>query len=127
MNVVDSSGWLEYFGSAPNADAFAEPILNTEELIVPTVCVVEVFRRVMSQAGEKAAFTAAGIMKNGTYVDLDVTVALVAGKLGKQARLPLADSIILATARLYGALLWTQDEHFFGLPGVRFIPKKRDQ
>ena len=123
MNVVDSSGWLEYFADGSNADAFAEPLAHPEELIVPVVTIFEVFKRVLQQRDETAAIQAVALMEQGRVVPLDGALAMTAAKLSAELRLPMADSIILATAREFGAVLWTQDADFDGLDGVRFFPK----
>ena len=120
MNVVDSSAWLEYFADGPNASFFAEPIEETEALIVPTLGIFEVFKRVLQQRGESAALQAGAVMQQGNIVGLGTTTALNAARLSVELRLPRADSIILAIAREYGAQLWTQDADFEGIAGVRF-------
>ena len=122
MNVVDSSGWLEYFADGPNAAFFADAIESTSELIVPTISLYEVFKRVLQQRGENDALEAVALIMQGEVVELNATLALSAAKLSADLRLPMADSIILATARAEGALLWTQDAHFSGLEGVRYTP-----
>ena len=124
MNVVDSSGWLEYFADAPNADFFAASIENTTELIVPSISIYEVFKRVLQQRGEHAALKAVALMMKGRVTHLDIPIALSAAKISIAHSLPMADSIILATARLFNAVLWTQDSHFENLAGVRYIAKK---
>jgi predicted nucleic acid-binding protein len=124
MNLVDSSGWLEYFGDAPNADFFAPAIEDIPNLLVPTICILEVFRRVLQQRDEKAALQVAAIMQQGQVVDMDSGVALNAATVGVDLKLPLADSVILATARMHNATIWTQDEDFKGLEGVRYVGKK---
>lgn len=124
MNLVDSSGWLEYFADGPNADFFAGPI-KSKQLVVPTISIAEVFKRVLQQRSESAALQATALMQQGEVVPLDLPTAVNAAKLGLALQLPLADSVILATARLYQATLWTQDADFEGLPGVRFTPKKK--
>lgn len=123
MNVVDSSGWLEYFADAPNAKFFAAPIIDTERLVVPTISLLEVFKRVLVQRGENAALQTVAHMRQGTVVPLDTETALLAAKLGAGHKLPLADSVILATARLHGATVWTQDADFKDIEGVRYVAK----
>lgn len=123
MNVVDSSGWLEYFADADNADFFAEAITDTDNLVVPTISLLEVFKRILQQRDENAALQAVAAMRQGRVVPLDEEMALNAAKLGAEYRLPLADSVILATARRHEAMLWTQDRDFEGLEAVRFIAK----
>jgi predicted nucleic acid-binding protein len=120
MNVVDSSAWLEYFAGGPNARHFAAAIENTEELIVPALTLYEVFKRILQQAGETPALTGVTAMQQGQVVDLDAALAIGAAKLGADLGLPLAHSIILATARRHGAVLWTQDGDFEGLDGVEY-------
>jgi predicted nucleic acid-binding protein len=124
MNLVDSSGWLEYFADSPNADFFAPAIEDVPNLLVPTICILEVFRRVLQQRDEKAALQVAAIMQQGHVVDMDSAVALYAARVGVDLKLPLADSVILATARMHNATIWTQDEDFKGLEGVRYVSKK---
>lgn len=123
MNVVDSSGWLEYFADGPNAPFFAGAIEDLGRLVVPTLSILEVFKRVLAQPDEEAALQAAALMQRGTVVDLDATLAMNAAKLGLELKLPLADSVILATARACEATLWTQDADFEGIPGVNFRRK----
>ena len=123
MNVVDSSGWLEYFGSGANAEVFARPIEAIGELLVPAITITEVFKRILQQRTEQAALQAAAQMSQGRVIVLDAPLAMTAARLGHTLKLPLADSIILATARAHGALLWTQDEDFERIQGVRFVPK----
>jgi predicted nucleic acid-binding protein len=123
MNVVDSSGWLEYFAEGPNADFFAPSIERVSELAVPSVSIYEVFKRVLQQRGEEAALKAVAVMAQGHVVDLDLPLALSAAKLSADLKLPMADSIILATARAHDATVWTQDEHFEHIEGVRYIEK----
>ena len=123
MNVVDSSGWLEYFADGPAADFFAPAIEDVEHLVVPTICILEVFKRVLQQRGEGEALQAAALMQQGAVEELDAPLALAAGKLGAELRLPLADAVILATARQRGAVLWTQDADFEGLESVRYLPR----
>ena len=123
MNVVDSSGWLEYFADAENADFFSGAIENLAELIVPAVSIYEVFKRVLQQRGEGDALQAVAVMAQGSVVALDMRIALEAARLSDKEKLPMADSMILATARLYGATLWTQDIDFKQLDGVEYIEK----
>jgi predicted nucleic acid-binding protein len=125
MNVVDSSGWLEFLADGPNAGFFAAPIQDTGRLIVPTLSALEVFKRVLQQRGEDAALQAAAAMQQGEVVELTLRIALEAARLGYSLKLPLADSVMLATARLSQAVLWTQDADFKGLEGVKYIAKTR--
>ena len=124
MNVVDSSGWLEYFADAKNADFFAGAIEDTGNLVVPSLSIYEVFKRILQQRGEDEALQAAALMQQGLVVDLTAPLALSAAQLSVRERLPLADSVILATARAYSAILWTQDADFQGIEGVRYVAKR---
>ena len=123
MNVVDSSAWLEYFADGPNAQQFAPSIERPEALLVPSITLFEIFKRVAQQRDEGAALQCVAVMQQGTVVDLDSSLALEAAGLSLRHKLPLADSIIYATAQRDDALLWTQDADFDGLPGVRFFAK----
>ena len=124
MNVVDSSGWLEYFGKGKNGQFFAPIIQKTDLLIVPTISLYEVYKRIAMQRDEEEALSAIGWMSTGKIVDLTQELALAAGVLSLEHKLPMADSMILATARAHDATLWTQDEDFKDLEGVRYIEKK---
>ena len=124
MNVVDSSGWLEYFAEGPNARHFASAVKIPDELVVPTVTLYEVFKVVLREADENAALQAFAAMQKGTVADLTPKLAISASKLSLQHALPMADAIILATARAHGATLWTQDLHFKDIDGVKYFPKK---
>lgn len=120
MNVVDSCGWLEYFADGPNAEFFAPAIEQTDRLVVPTLMLFEVFKRILQQRNEADALRAIGLMRQGRCIDLDDSLALGAARLSCELKLPLADSVILYTARRHGATLWTQDAHFEGMEGVRY-------
>jgi len=123
MNVVDSSGWLEYFADDSNSAFFADAIEDTVNLVVPSVSLLEVFKVVSRQRGEGAALQSVALMQQGKVIDLDASIALSAAKLGTGLKLPLADSVILATAKAFDATLWTQDSDFEGITGVKYIPK----
>jgi predicted nucleic acid-binding protein len=124
MNVVDSSGWLEYFADGENADFFAPAIEQVSELVVPSISIYEVFKRVLQQRDESDGLQAVAIMQQGRVVDLDAGIALVAAKLSVTYQLPMADSVMLATARAYEATLWTQDADFEEIEGVEYIEKR---
>jgi predicted nucleic acid-binding protein len=121
LNLVDSCGWLEYFADGSNAHFYASPIENVDRLVVPTICILEVFRTVLRQRGENAALQAVAAMEQGRVVALDTPISLSAAKLGAELGLPLADSVILATARAHKALIWTQDADFKKIDGVRYV------
>ena len=124
MNVVDSSGWLEYFANGSNASFYAAAIEATDKLVVPTLTLYEVFKRVLQQRGEGDALQAVAVMQQGTVVDLDGRLALSAARISIENKLPMADSIVFATAKEYGATLWTQDADLKGLPRVQYRKKK---
>jgi predicted nucleic acid-binding protein len=123
MNVIDSSGWLEYFISGKNAKFFAPAIEDTANVIVPTISIFEVFKRTLVEKSRDDALEAVAMMYDGKIIDLDREIALIAAELSFELKLPMADSIILATARANDAILWTQDEHFKGLAGVKYVKK----
>jgi predicted nucleic acid-binding protein len=122
VNVVDSSAWLEFFGDGPNADEFAHAIENPEQLVVPTLTLYEVFKRIRQIADETAALEGIAVMLKGEVVDLTASLALESARLSAESGLAMADSIILATVHAYDAVLWTQDSHFEGLAGVEYRP-----
>jgi len=124
MNVVDSSGWLEYFADESNAEFFAPAIENAADLVVPTIGIYEVFKRVHQQRGEDAALRAVMVMMQGRVIDLDAALALNAAKISLNLKIPMADSIMLATARAHDATLWTQDEHFKHISDVQYVEKR---
>ena len=124
MNVVDSSGWLEFFADGSNADFFAPPIQDTKNLLVPTLSIFEVFKRIAEQKSEHDALQAVAVMQQGTVVDLTLTLALGSARTSLDRRLPMADSVMLATAEAFGAVLWTQDSDFSDIEGVKYVVKK---
>ena len=124
MNIVDSSGWLEYFAEGGNANFFAPAIEDTKNLLVPVICIYEVFKKLLLQSGDNEAQIHVSDMKQGKIIEIDESLALSAAKLSAELKLPMADSLILATARTNNAILWTQDEHFKDLDGVKYIEKK---
>jgi predicted nucleic acid-binding protein len=122
MNVVDSSGWLEYLAGGPNATFFAPAVEATADLLVPTLSIFEVFKRVLAQRDESLALQTIALMHQGRIVELSAPLAIDAARLSRREALPMADSIILATARAFGATLWTQDADFEAIPDVRYRP-----
>ena len=125
MNVVDSSAWLEYFSGGPNAAFFGAAIEEPESQIVPSLTIYEVFKRILQQRSENEALAAAALMQQGTVVDLTSTLALEAARISVRETLPLADAVILATARAHEAILWTQDADFEGRDQVQYKPAVR--
>ena len=124
MNIIDSSGWLEYFAEGGNAEFFAPAIEDTKNLLVPVICIYEVFKKLLQQSGDNEAQIHVSDMKQGKIIEIDESLALSAAKLSAELKLPMADSLILATARANNAILWTQDEHFKNLDSVKYIEKK---
>ncbi len=124
MNIVDSSGWLEYFADGPNASFFSRPLERTADLVVPTITIYEVFKVVLRQCNESDALQSVALMQQGSVVDLTSNIAILAAKMSIDHRLPMADSIILATAQVFKATIWTQDSDFNGIDGVQYIAKK---
>jgi predicted nucleic acid-binding protein len=124
MNVVDTSGWLEYFGEGGNADFFAPAVEDSTHLLVPVICIYEVFKKVLQTQGQAMAEVRIADLVKGEVLDLTPSLAMSAAMLSAELKLPMADSIILATARAHDATLWTQDEHFKGLEGVKYVEKK---
>ncbi len=123
MNVVDSSGWLEYFARGANGEKFAPSIQDSENLLVPTICIYEVFKKIALQRDEEDALKAVGLMTTGKVIDLTQELAILAAELSMNHKIPMADSMILAVARAHDATLWTQDEHFHGLENVEYFAK----
>ena len=124
MNVVDSSGWVEYFTGGSNAKFFIPPVQDLENLLVPSICIYEVFKRLTLDMGEENALQAVGIMSYGRIIELDRKIAIDAAQISLGLKLAMAESIILASAHDYDATLWTQDAHFKGMEGVKYIEKK---
>jgi len=123
MNLVDSSGWLEYLADGKNADSFAVPLKNLKEVIVPTICIYEVFKVVLREKGENEALQSIALMKQGNVVDLSFEISIRAAKFSYDHKLPMADSIVYTTGQIYNASIWTQDDDLKDLPGVRYFSK----
>ena len=127
MNIVDSSGWLEYFADGPNASFFAPAIQRPQDLIVPTVSIYEVFKRIVQQKDESDGLRAVAAMHQGSVLPLDEGLALSAARLSLDVKLPMADSIMLATAKATESVFWTQDAHFKDMEGVRYVQPARQR
>jgi predicted nucleic acid-binding protein len=124
MNIVDTSGWLEYIADSSNAIHYEKSILNTNELIVPTIVLYEVFKKILNEYNEDKALIITAHMKLGKVIELDESLAINAAKISSEKKLPMADSIIYATAERYNATIYTQDEHFAKLNNVKYFKKK---
>ena len=123
MNLVDSSGWLEYFADGKNARVFSEPLYDTDNLIIPTICLYEVFKVVLRERNEEDALQAIALMQQGTVIDLSTEIAIQSAKNSIDYKIPMADSIILTTALIYDAIIWTQDIDFKKIPRVKYFSK----
>jgi len=123
MNLVDSSGWLEYLSNGPNASAFEKPLADVENLVVPTLCLYEVFKVVLRERGENDALQAVALMQQGKVIELTAEIALMAARTSLDLKMPMADSIILASGYLHGATVWTQDADFKNVKGAKYIPR----
>ena len=123
MNVVDTSGWLEYFEGGQNAREFSAPIKGTKELVVPTICVYEISKVILRESDENHLLQALAAIQKGRIVELTSSISTAAAKVSLKYKLPMADSIIYATAKCFNAAVWTQDIDFKGLPNVNYIPK----
>ena len=125
MNIIDSSLWLEYFADTEAGDIISEIMENTNELIVPTIIIYEVFKKLLFERSEDDAIFAVAHMRQGKIVELNDELALFAAKIGKDYKLPMADSIIYATNVNFKSVLWTQDKHFIGLESVNYFEKQK--
>jgi predicted nucleic acid-binding protein len=116
MNLVDSCGWLEFFSDGPNADFFESPLRKLDQLVVPTVCIYEVFKKILIDKDESSALQAIAQMKQGQVINMDDSLAMSAAKISFELKIPMADSIILATSKQFNATIWTQNGHFKDIP-----------
>lgn len=123
MNIIDSSGWLEYFSDGSNAKHYLPPLNDTSSLIVPAITIYEVFKVVLRESAENEALQAVAAMQKGKVIDLTANIAIKASKLSLHHNLPMADSIILATAKVYNCTIWTQDSDFKNIDGVNYFSK----
>lgn len=123
MNIVDSSGWLEYLADGPQAFSFERPLHDLDKLVVPTICLYEVFKVVLRERGEDDALQAMALMKQGKVVDLTEEIASDSAKISFDQKIPMADSVVLATGRALEATIWTLDGDFAKFDGVKYFPK----
>lgn len=123
MNLVDSSGWLEYFSDGPNANIFDEPLNDISNLIVPTICMYEVFKVILRERNDDDALQAIAVMQQGKIIELSMEISIQAAKNSLEFKIPMADSIILTTAQIYNAIIWTQDVDFKNMQDVKYFPK----
>jgi len=123
VNLVDSSGWLEYFTDGLNAESFSHPLQDIEKLIVPTISIYEVFKVVLRERGEDDALQAVALMKQGKVIDLNLEISIQAAKFSLENKIPMADSIIYTTGRFYKATIWTQDDDLKNLEDMKYFSK----
>ena len=121
MNLVDSSGWLEYFADGKNAKFFVQVIENTEELIVSTINLYEVYKKILLERDENSALQAIALMQQAKVVNITSSIAIMAAKLSCELKIPMADSLIYSTARIHDAVVWTQDTDFKDLEEVKYF------
>lgn len=121
MNLVDSSGWLEYFADGKNAKFFVQVIENTEELIVSTINLYEVYKKILLERDENSALQAIALMQQAKVVNITSSIAIMAAKLSCELKIPMADSLIYSTARIHDAVVWTQDADFKDLEEVKYF------
>ena len=124
MNLVDTCGWLEYLAGTENAKNFEKEILDTKSLIVPTIVIYEVFKKVTLDFNEDTALEVVAELKQGQVIEVNETISIYAAKLSIEKKLPMADALIYATGLLNDAIILTQDNHFEGLAGVSHFKKK---
>lgn len=125
MNIVDSSCWLEYFSGTKFGDLVATAIEDIDSLVVPTIILYEVFKKILNEKDEDSALLAVAHMKQGNVIELDSDLAIYSAKVGKDYKLALADSIIYACSIKNNSILWTQDKHFKDLPNVKYFEKEK--
>jgi predicted nucleic acid-binding protein len=125
MNVIDSTLWLEYFADTDAGNNVAEIIENTDELIVPTITMYEVFKKLLFETNEDSALFAVAYMRQGKVIELNEELSLSAARISKDNKMPMADSIIYATNMKYNCTLWTQDKHFLKLKSVNYFEKQK--
>ena len=123
MNLVDSSGWLAYLSDSKNADSFAVPLNDIKNVIVPTICIYEVFNVVLREKGESQALQSVALMQQGIVVDLTFEISIQSAKFSSVNKIPMADSIIYTTGQIFNATIWTQDDDFKDLPDVKYFSK----
>ncbi|MCK5145207.1 type II toxin-antitoxin system VapC family toxin [bacterium] len=123
MNIVDSSGWLEFFSGGANANKFEEPLSDVENLLVPSITIYEVFKVILREKNENSALKGIAAMKQGQVIDLSAEIAMSGAVISLYNKIPMADSIIWATAKKFDATVWTQDSDFKNMPKVKYFRK----
>ena len=123
MNLVDSSGWVEYFQDTARADLFAAAIEARDLLLVPTIALFEVHKVLSRSLSEDLVTRCLDVMRLGRVLDLTDKRAIAASKVAKTHKLALADAAMYSIAQEHGATFWTQDMDYDKLPGVRYFSK----
>ena len=124
MNIVDSSCWVEYLMNSSIGIAVSPIVENPTELIVPTITLYEVYKKLITEKSDDYAMSIIAYMRSGNVISLDLGLSILAAQISLKYKLPMADSIIFATATHHSAVLWTGDKHFKGIPNVRYFPKQ---
>lgn len=122
-HILDSSAWLECLEDGPNSKHFAPVLRKLPDIIIPSVVITEVRKVALRQRTIQQAEEVTRAMQSGIVVPIDEQIAVTAANLSLKHKLPLADSLIYATALFQAATLWTQDADFEGLPHVKYFPK----
>lgn len=123
MNVVDSSGWIEFFKAGPNGPVFKPVIEDRHQLLVPTIALFEVHKVLSRSLDDELVMQCLDVMRLGRVLDLTDRRAIAASKVARRHKLALADAAMYSMAREFEAQFWTQDIDYQGLPGVSFFPK----
>ena len=123
MNLVDSSGWLEYLADSKNAKNFSSAIEKTDELIVSTINIYEIYKKVLLEKDENSALQVIGLMQQAEVIEVSSSIAIQAAKFSYEKKVPMTDSIIYITAKINDAIVWTQDNDFKDLEGVKYFKK----
>ena len=123
LRIVDTCGWLEYIADTKNSKNFEQAILDTKNLIVPSIIIYEVFKKICLDYCEDTALEVVAELKQGKVIEINETISIYAAKLSLEKKLPMADALIYATGLLYKATIYTQDNHFENLSGVKYFTK----
>ncbi len=123
MNLVDSSGWLEYLSDSKNAKLFAPAIEKTEELVVSTINIYEVYKKILLERNENTAIQVVGLMQQAKVIGVNSSISIQAAKLSYEQKMPMADSLIYITAKQNDAIIWTQDVDFKNMDNVKYFKK----
>jgi predicted nucleic acid-binding protein len=125
MNIVDSSCWIEYLMDTDIGVQVASVIEDAAELMVPTITIYEVYKKLLAEKDEEYALNVVSYMQTGTVMELTAGLSLSAAQISRTYKLPMADSIIYATSLYRQATIWTSDKHFKDMPDIRYFPKSR--